>query len=182
MLKTFANAGAQQRIQWDAKPHIGSDVLPEVVTRIVEMIEEAGGSVRCRCRLVDLDVSGGRVRAVTLRSEDPETGIVTEERVPCSRVVLACGHSARDVFELLSQRGVPMKRKTFAMGVRIEHLQVDIDRALYGPATGNPALGAAHTAWPFTCLRVALPFRSACAPVDTWSRLQASRAVWLPTA
>ena len=51
------------------------------MTRIVEMIEEAGGSVRCRCRLVDLDVSGGRVRAVTLRSEDPETGIVTEERV-----------------------------------------------------------------------------------------------------
>lgn len=143
VLKTFANAGAQQRILWDAKPHIGSDVLPEVVTRIVEMIEEAGGSVRCRCRLVDLDVSGGRVRAVTLRSEDPETGIVTEERVPCSRVVLACGHSARDVFELLSQRGVPMKRKTFAMGVRIEHLQVDIDRALYGPAAGNPALGAA---------------------------------------
>ena len=138
VLKTFANAGAQQRILWDAKPHIGSDVLPEVVTRIVEMIEEAGGSVRCRCRLVDLDV-----RAVTLRSEDPETGIVTEERVPCSRVVLACGHSARDVFELLSQRGVPMKRKTFAMGVRIEHLQVDIDRALYGPAAGNPALGAA---------------------------------------
>lgn len=143
VLKTFANAGAQQRILWDAKPHIGSDVLPEVVTRIVEMIEEAGGSVRCRCRLVDLDVSGGRVRAVTLRSEDPETGIVTEERVPCSRVVLACGHSARDVFELLSQRGVPMERKTFAMGVRIEHLQADIDRALYGPAAGNPALGAA---------------------------------------
>jgi uncharacterized FAD-dependent dehydrogenase len=143
VLKTFANAGAQQRILWDAKPHIGSDVLPEVVTRIVEMIEEAGGSVRCRCRLVDLDVSGGRVRAVTLRSEDPETGIVTEERMPCSRAVLACGHSARDVFELLSQRGVPMERKTFAMGVRIEHLQVDIDRALYGPAAGNPALGAA---------------------------------------
>lgn len=143
VLKTFANAGAQQRILWDAKPHIGSDVLPEVVTRIVEMIEEAGGSVRCRCRLVDLDVSGGRVRAVTLRSEDPETGIVTEKRVPCSRVVLACGHSARDVFELLSQRGVPMERKTFAMGVRIEHLQADIDRALYGPAAGNPALGAA---------------------------------------
>lgn len=143
VLKTFADAGAQRRILWDAKPHIGSDVLPEVVTRIVEMIEEAGGTVRCRCRLVDLDESGGRVRAVTLRSEDPETGIVTEERVPCSRVVLACGHSARDVFELLSQRGVPMERKTFAMGVRIEHLQADIDRALYGPAAGNPALGAA---------------------------------------
>ena len=143
VLKTFAEAGAQRRILWDAKPHIGSDVLPDVVTHIVEMIEEAGGTVRCRCRLVDLHVSEGRVRAVTLRSEDPETGIVTEERVPCSRVVLACGHSARDVFELLRDRSVPMERKTFAMGVRIEHLQADIDHALYGPSTGSPALGAA---------------------------------------
>jgi uncharacterized FAD-dependent dehydrogenase len=143
VLRTFAEAGAQQRILWDAKPHIGSDVLPDVVTHIVEMIEAAGGTVRCRCRLVDLDVSGGRVRAVTLRSEDPETGIVTEERIPCSRVVLACGHSARDVFEMLRNRAVPMERKTFAMGVRIEHLQADVDRALYGSSAGNPALGAA---------------------------------------
>lgn len=143
VLKTFAEAGAQRRILWDAKPHIGSDVLPDVVTHIVEMIEEAGGTVRCRCRLVDLHVSEGRVRAVTLRSEDPETCIVTEERVPCSRVVLACGHSARDVFELLRDRSVPMERKTFAMGVRIEHLQADIDHALYGPSAGSPALGAA---------------------------------------
>ncbi len=143
VLKTFAEAGAQRRILWDAKPHIGSDVLPDVVTHIVEMIEEAGGTVRCRCRLVDLRVSEGRVRAATLRSEDPETGIVTEERVPCSRVVLACGHSARDVFELLRDRSVPMERKTFAMGVRIEHLQADIDHALYGPSAGSPALGAA---------------------------------------
>ena len=143
VLKTFAEAGAQRRILWDAKPHIGSDVLPDVVTHIVEMIEEAGGTVRCRCRLVDLHVSEGRVCAVTLRSEDPETCIVTEERVPCSRVVLACGHSARDVFELLRDRSVPMERKTFAMGVRIEHLQADIDHAHYGPSAGSPALGAA---------------------------------------
>lgn len=143
VLKTFAEAGAQRRILWDAKPHIGSDVLPDVVTHIVEMIEEAGGTVRCRYRLVDLHVSEGRVCAVTLRSEDPETCIVTEERVPCSRVVLACGHSARDVFELLRDRSVPMERKTFAMGVRIEHLQADIDHALYGPSAGSPALGAA---------------------------------------
>ncbi len=143
VLRTFAEAGAQQRILWDAKPHIGSDVLPGVVTHIIEMVEEAGGTVRCRCRLVDLEIGDGRVRAVTLRSEDPETGIVTEERVPCSRAVLACGHSARDIFELLRVREVPMERKTFAMGVRIEHLQADIDRALYGPSAGNPTLGAA---------------------------------------
>ncbi len=135
-------AGAQPQILWDAKPHIGSDVLPRVVTDIVRQIEEAGGEVRTRCRMSDLDVSGGRVRSVTLVRAD-DAGVEHEERVETGCVVLACGHSARDVLELLRGRGVTMERKTFAMGVRIEHLQADIDRALYGGAAGHPALGAA---------------------------------------
>ena len=65
------------------------------------------------------------------------------EHIPARAVILACGHSARDVFALLKHRGVALERKTFAMGVRIEHLQADIDRALYGTAAGHPALGAA---------------------------------------
>ena len=142
ILETLVAAGAQREILWDAKPHVGSDVLPGVVTEIVHRIEEAGGEVRCRCRMTDLDVTGGAVRGVTLVSTG-EDGSVREERVAASCVVLACGHSARDVFELLRERGVPMERKTFAMGVRIEHLQADVDRALYGPAAGHPALGAA---------------------------------------
>lgn len=142
ILETFAAAGAQPQILWDAKPHIGSDVLPRVVTDIVRQIEEAGGEVRCRCRMSDLDVTGGRVRGVTLVTTG-EDGTERAERVDASCVVLACGHSARDVFELLRERGVTMERKTFAMGVRIEHLQADVDRALYGPAAGHPALGAA---------------------------------------
>ena len=142
ILETFVAAGAQRQILWDAKPHIGSDVLPDVVTAIVRQIEEAGGEVRTRCRMTDLDVTGGEVRAVTLSSAAPD-GTVREERVAASCVVLACGHSARDVFELLRERGVTMERKTFAMGVRIEHLQADVDRALYGEAAGHPALGAA---------------------------------------
>ena len=142
ILETFVAAGAQREILWDAKPHVGSDVLPRVVTDIVRQIEEAGGEVRCRCRMTDLDVSGGEVRGVTL-STTRYDGSVCEERVASDCVVLCCGHSARDVFELLRERGVPMERKTFAMGVRIEHLQADIDRALYGEAAGHPALGAA---------------------------------------
>ena len=142
ILETFAEAGAQRQILWDAKPHIGSDVLPRVVTRIVRQIEEAGGEVRTRCRMSDLDVTGGRVRGVTLVTTGPD-GSKREERVDADCVVLACGHSARDVFELLRERGVTMERKTFAMGVRIEHLQADVDRALYGSAAGHPALGAA---------------------------------------
>lgn len=142
ILEEFVAAGAQREILWDAKPHVGSDVLPRVVTRIVRQIEEAGGEVRCRCRMTDLDVSGGEVRGVMLATTRPDGGVV-EERVATDCVILCCGHSARDVFELLRERGVPMERKTFAMGVRIEHLQARIDRALFGDAAGNPALGAA---------------------------------------
>ncbi len=142
ILETFVGAGAAREILWDAKPHVGSDVLPTVVTNIVRQIEEAGGEVRCRCRMTDLDVTGGEVRGVTL-STTRDDGTVLEERMDAGCVVLCCGHSARDVFELLRERGVPMERKTFAMGVRIEHLQEEIDRALYGSFAGNPALGAA---------------------------------------
>ena len=142
ILEEFVAAGAQREILWDAKPHVGSDVLPRVVDELVRQIEAAGGKVRCRCRMVDLDVTGGRVRSVTL-AQAGEDGSVREERVSASCVVMACGHSARDVFELLRERGVAMERKTFAMGVRIEHLQASVDRALWGSAAGHPALGAA---------------------------------------
>lgn len=143
ILEEFVKAGAQQQILWDAKPHVGSDVLPRVVSGIARQIEEAGGEVRCDTRLVDLSVGDGRVQGVRLAHTDPQTGVVTEEDVRASQVVLACGHSARDVFELLRHRDVMLERKTFAMGVRIEHLQADIDRALYGPDAGNPLLGPA---------------------------------------
>ena len=142
ILETLAAAGANPHILWDAKPHVGSDVLPRVVTDLVRQIEEAGGEVRLRCRMTGLDVTDGQVRGVTLATTDA-SGAVREERVAASCVVLACGHSARDVFALLKERGVAMERKTFAMGVRIEHLQAQIDRALWGAAAGNPALGAA---------------------------------------
>ena len=142
ILQEFVDAGAQPQILWDAKPHVGSDVLPGVVTNILRQIEEAGGEVRTRCRMTDLEVEGGALRSVTLTSQAAD-GTFSEERVEVSAVALACGHSARDVFELLRDHGVAMERKTFAMGVRIEHLQANVDRALYGPAAGNPALGAA---------------------------------------
>ncbi len=143
ILEALVAAGAARNILWDAKPHVGSDVLPRVVENIVKRIEEAGGEVRCRTRMTGLDVTGGAVRSVTLESRDMSSGIVREERVATSQVVLACGHSARDVFELLRTLGVTLERKTFAMGVRIEHLQTDIDHAQYGPSAGHPALGAA---------------------------------------
>lgn len=137
ILQILADAGAQRRILWDAKPHVGSDVLPGVVTQIAQRITELGGEVRFRTRLVGLDIEGTQVRGVTLESNGQS------QTIPASDVVLAFGHSARDVFALLREAGVQLERKTFAMGVRIEHAQADIDRALYGPSAGHPALGAA---------------------------------------
>lgn len=146
ILDTFVEAGAAPEIAWDAKPHIGSDVLPGVVDHICARIRELGGEIRFRARLVGIDMAGGttspRVEAVSLERREP-SGLLVEERLRTDALVLACGHSARDVFELLRDLGVALDRKTFAMGVRIEHLQADIDRAQYGPSAGHPALGAA---------------------------------------
>ena len=146
VLDTFVEAGAAPEIAWDAKPHIGSDVLPGVVDHICTRIRELGGEIRFRTRLVGIDMAGGttspRVEAVSLERREP-SGLLVEERLRTDALVLACGHSARDVFELLRDLGVALDRKTFAMGVRIEHLQADIDRAQYGPSASHPALGAA---------------------------------------
>lgn len=144
ILETLVAAGAPRDILWDAKPHVGSDILPTVVKNIVARIRELGGEVRFRTRLVDIERTGGcsgGVRAI--RVETQADGVAQEERIPCNQLILACGHSARDVFELLKQRGFELERKTFAMGVRIEHAQSAIDRAQYGRFAGNPALGAA---------------------------------------
>ena len=144
ILKTFVEAGAPRDILWDAKPHVGSDILPDVVTKIAARIEKLGGSVRYRTKLVDIDLDQtGAVSGIRVTSALPDTDGASSERIPCNRLVLACGHSARDVFELIQRRGIELARKTFAMGVRIEHLQRDIDRAQYGQAAGRPELGAA---------------------------------------
>ncbi len=143
ILQTLVDAGAPQRILWDAKPHVGSDILPRVVEHVLARIVELGGEVRLRTRMIDLDATGGQIRSVTLTWRDAATGVLREERVSTSQLVLACGHSARDVYQLLFDRGIFLERKTFAMGVRIEHLQANIDRVQYGPAAGHPALGAA---------------------------------------
>ncbi|WP_085830118.1 NAD(P)/FAD-dependent oxidoreductase [Collinsella vaginalis] len=138
ILETLVDGGAPREILWEAKPHVGSDILPSVVTHIVARIRARGGEVRFRCRLVDIERDrGGAIAGIRLQTASGE------ERVACRDLVLACGHSARDVFELLRDRGVTLARKTFAMGARVEHLQADIDRSQYGSAAGHPALGTA---------------------------------------
>lgn len=139
VLEAFVQAGAPDEILWQAKPHIGTDKLPAVVKSIRERIISAGGEVRFLTRLVDIELAGGAVRSVVL--EDSRTG--AREAVEASRVIVACGHSARDVFELARDRGFALERKPFSMGVRIEHPQALINRAQYGAAAKHTALGAA---------------------------------------
>ena len=139
VLETFVQAGAPDEILWQAKPHIGTDKLPAVVKSIRERIISAGGEVRFLTRLADIELSGGAVCSVAL--EDSRTG--AREVVEASRVIVACGHSARDIFELARDRGFALERKPFSMGVRIEHPQTLINRAQYGAAAKHAALGAA---------------------------------------
>lgn len=139
VLEAFVQAGAPDEILWQAKPHIGTDKLPAVVKSVRERIISAGGEVRFLTRLVDIELSGGAVRSVVL--EDSRTG--AREAVEASRVIVACGHSARDIFELARDRGFALERKPFSMGVRIEHPQTLINRAQYGAAAKHTALGAA---------------------------------------
>lgn len=139
VLEAFVQAGAPDEILWQAKPHIGTDKLPAVVKSIRERIISAGGEVRFLTRLADIELSGGAVRSVVL--EDSRTG--AREAVEASRVIVACGHSARDIFELARDRGFALERKPFSMGVRIEHPQSLINRAQYGAAAKHTALGAA---------------------------------------
>jgi hypothetical protein len=135
IVQTFVEAGARPDIAWQGAPHIGSDVLPGVVENLAARIEAAGGEVRWHTRMTELVAQGGRLVAVRLAGPDGR-----EEELACDRAVLACGHSARDVFEMLKSRGYTLEPKTFSMGARIEHPQHVIDRAQYGAIAGSPAL------------------------------------------
>ena len=131
ILETFVEAGAPRDILWDAKPHIGSDILPTVVTNISQRIEQLGGTVRYRTKLVNIRTDGsGAITGIDVQTPQ-ET---TSEAIATKHLILACGHSARDVFELLKEHNVALAQKTFAMGVRIEHRQADINAAQYGAA------------------------------------------------
>ena len=134
ILEEFVRFGASGDILFDAKPHVGTDRLYVVLQNLRREIIDRGGEVRFSHRVTDIDMDGGSVRA--LRVFSPEGDYV----LPARHVVLAPGHSARDTFEMLRKRGVPMEPKPFAVGVRIEHRQRDMDLAQYKAAAGTPGL------------------------------------------
>lgn len=137
VLDTLVEAGAPADVKYSHKPHVGTDVLRQVVKHIRQELIALGCDVRFGHRLEGLTIQGDALTG--LRVAGPQGGYLLK----ADTLVLAPGHSARDTFAMLHQAGVPMEQKPFAVGVRIEHPRALIDRSQYGRFAGHPALGAA---------------------------------------
>jgi hypothetical protein len=131
VVELFARYGRAERILVEGKPHVGSDVLPAAVSAMREELERGGVEFVWGARAVDLELARGRVRG--LRLADGRS-------LPCDRLVLAPGNSAREIYERFAERGWPIEAKPFAVGFRVEHPQALIDRIQYGPAAGRAGL------------------------------------------
>lgn len=136
VLHTFVQYGAPEAILFQAKPHIGTDVLKKVVRAMREDIIRMGGEIRFQCALTGIIQQNGVLAGITADGQE----------IACERLILAIGHSARDTFETLYKQGVSFEPKPFSVGARIEHLQQDINRGLYGKLAGHPALPPAEYA------------------------------------
>ena len=134
VLTEFVKAGAPEEILFVSKPHIGTFRLVSMVIKMRAEIEALGGEIRFEQKVTDVLIEDGHIRGLTLESG---------EQLATDHVVLALGHSARDSFTMLHQRGVFMEAKPFSIGYRIEHPQSLIDAARFGPNAGNEILGAA---------------------------------------
>jgi uncharacterized protein len=131
VVELFAHYGGVNRILAEGRPHVGSDLLPGAVSAMREDLERGGCEFLWNARAVDFEVADGRVTGLVLA--DGRT-------LPCDRLVLAPGNSARELFELFAQRAWPIEAKPFAAGFRAEHPQALIDDIQYGPAAGMPGL------------------------------------------
>ncbi len=139
LLEEFVKAGAPEEILYLSKPHIGTFRLVTMVESMRRTIEELGGEYRFNTKVTDLDIQTDTDGTRQLRGLMLEDGGYLE----ADHVILAIGHSARDTFSMLLERGVFMEPKPFSIGFRIEHPQGMIDRCRFGDAAGNPLLGAA---------------------------------------
>lgn len=134
VLEEFVKAGAPEDILYLSRPHIGTFRLVSMVEKMRATIHELGGEVRFETRVDDIEIDQGKVRSLKLSNG---------ETLRCDHVVLAVGHSARDTFQMLHDRGVYVEAKPFSLGFRIEHPQGLIDRARFGKFAGHKELGAA---------------------------------------
>ena len=134
VLTEFVKAGAPEEILYVSKPHIGTFRLVGMVENMRADIIALGGEIRFQQRVADVRIEDGNLRGVVLANG---------EEIRSDHVILALGHSARDTFEMLHERGVYMEAKPFSVGFRVEHPQSLIDKARFGPNAGHPVLGAA---------------------------------------
>ncbi len=126
--------GAKEEIKYIAKPHVGTDVISQIVDRILERIVKLGGKVLYNTKMLDFECTDGKV-----------TSVITDKgAIEASALILAIGHSARDTYETLIGKNMAIEAKDFSVGMRIEHLAADIDRSLYGDFAGHPLLGHAE--------------------------------------
>lgn len=126
--------GAPPEVLIDARPHVGSDLLPRICWNLRDHIERLGGTIRFEARLSDIQIEDGRLIAIR----------INDERVEAGPVLLGIGHSARDTYRMLAARGVVLEPRPFQIGVRIEHPQAIVDRWQFGSAAGHPRLGPAE--------------------------------------
>ncbi len=134
VLETLARFGAPQEILTRAKPHVGTDVLRTVISNLLAEIERLGGTLRYHCRMDGIEeLADGTLRVKTNQGD-----------IRCGALILAPGHSARDTYRYLIEQNYGVEPKPISVGVRVEHLQEDIDRALYGSFAGHPKLGHAE--------------------------------------
>ena len=134
VLTEFVAAGAPEEIMYVSKPHIGTFKLVSMVEKMRSTIIELGGEIRFSARVDDVHIESGQVTGLTLN---------TGEQLKSRHIAFAVGHSARDTFEMLLDKGVYIEPKPFSIGFRIEHEQSMIDKARFGPNAGNKILGAA---------------------------------------
>ena len=138
VLEEFVSHGAPEEILYNAKPHIGTDKLKLTVRNLREEIIALGGKVMFETKLTGFHSDDGKITAAVVEQNGKETVIETDS------IILAIGHSARDTFEMLYRKNLPLEPKPFSVGARIEHLRESIDRAQYGKFAGNKNLGAAN--------------------------------------
>lgn len=134
ILQLFHHFGAEADILFDAHPHIGTNKLPQIITAMRQQIIDCGGQVHFETKLTDLLLNGDAVKGIKTSKGDT---------IPCNAVILATGHSARDIFELLHSKRILIECKPFALGVRIEHPQKLVDTAQYRCDVRDPFLPAA---------------------------------------
>ena len=137
ILRKFVEFGSPDEILYLAKPHIGTDKLRETVKNLRQYVVSLGAEIRFNTKFTGYETENGCISAVTCNSNG------TDYKIETDNIILATGHSARDVFEMLYENKVELSQKSFSVGVRIEHLRNDIDKAMYGGFAGHKALRAA---------------------------------------